>query len=169
MRISKKVVEAISMQEFEDAMAGYAKAALRENELMQIIETEMQHVRERYRGELAYLGEQKRCMMELIQTYCKEQKNTLFCKRRSLSTLYGTVGYRLGTPKLKTLRGVNWKLVLEKLREQLPDYVRRTEEPAKDLLLADRHKEKVAPRLREIGIEVVQDEIFFIELCKTAA
>jgi hypothetical protein len=31
------------------------------------------------------------------------------------------------------------------------------------MLLADRHNEKVAPLLLEIGVQVVQDELFYIE------
>jgi hypothetical protein len=150
MRISKKVVEAISVQQFDDAMAQYAKAALSENDILQLLEKEMNRIREKYAGELAHLGEQKKKTMELIETYCREQKSLLFCKRRSFNTLYGAVGFRMG-----------------KLKEQLPEYVRKTEEPAKDLLLADRYKERVALLLRDIGLEVVQEETFFIELKKT--
>ena len=57
---------------------------------------------------------------------------------------------------------------MEKLKEKLPGYVRSVDEPAKDLLLADRNKENVAPLLMELGIQVVQDELFYIER-KTAA
>jgi hypothetical protein len=31
------------------------------------------------------------------------------------------------------------------------------------MLLADRHKEQVAITLQEIGVQVVQDELFYIE------
>ena len=58
---------------------------------------------------------------------------------------------------------------MKKLREKLPAYVRITEEPAKDLLLADRHKDSVAPMLLEIGVQVVQDELFYIEPRQQAA
>lgn len=54
------------------------------------------------------------------------------------------------------------------MKTTLPDYVRTTEEPAKDMLLADRHKEHVATRLIDLGIEVVQDELFYIEAGKAA-
>ena len=167
MRISKKIVEAISPLQFHDAMAGYANTEKREAEIANLLETEMASIREKYAGELAYLDEQKKNMQEIIQTYCREQKETLFSKRRSLSTLYGTVGYRLGTPKLKPQRGSNWPAVLQQLKEKLPQYVRTTEEPAKDLLLADRNKEALAPLLKDIGLLVVQEETFFIELKKT--
>jgi hypothetical protein len=54
------------------------------------------------------------------------------------------------------------------LKEKLPAYIRTVEEPAKDLLLADRLKENVAPILVEIGVQAVQDELFYIETKKAA-
>jgi len=60
-------------------------------------------------------------------------------------------------------------MVLDRLKQQLPEYVRLNEEPAKDLLLADRNKESVAPFLRELGLQVVQDELFFIDMKKIQA
>jgi hypothetical protein len=74
----------------------------------------------------------------------------------------------LGTPRLKTLKGEKWDKVLQKLQEKLPAYVRTVQEPAKDLLIADRHKESVAPLLIQIGLQVVQDELFYIETKKAA-
>jgi hypothetical protein len=50
----------------------------------------------------------------------------------------------------------------------LPAYVRTTEEPAKDMLLADRNNALVAPLLISLGVEVVQDELFYIETNKAA-
>lgn len=167
MRLSKKVIEAVSPTQFHEAMAAYANAEESEREIDAMLQSEMARIREKYAGELAWLQEQKVSMAELIQTYCREQKSILFSKRRSLSTLYGTVGFRLGTPKLKTLKGSNWPSVLTQLKERLPQYVRTIEEPAKDLLLSDRTKEHLAPLLKEIGLQVVQEETFFIELKKS--
>ena len=49
------------------------------------------------------------------------------------------------------------------LKEFLPAYVRIEEEPAKDMLLADREKEDVAELFPKVGIFVDQDETFFVE------
>lgn len=105
--------------------------------------------------------------MEVVQTYCREQKEILFARRRSMGTIYGTLGFRMGMPKLKTVRGTNWDIVLQQLKAKLPTYVRTIEEPAKDMLLADRNKEQVGPLLRDLGLQIVQEETFFIELKKS--
>lgn len=154
------------MEQFEEAMAQYASAEAQEASIIALLDEEMARIRAKYTDELTYLQETKKQKHEVIYTYCREQKEKLFSKRRSIGTIHGAVGFRLGNPKLKTLRGTTWGKVIEKLKEQLPDYVRTTDEPAKDLLLADRSSEKVAPLLQEVGLQIVQEEIFYIELKK---
>jgi phage host-nuclease inhibitor protein Gam len=49
------------------------------------------------------------------------------------------------------------------VKEFLPGYVRTVEEITKDKLLADREAEKMPDDMARCGIQVVQDETFFIE------
>ena len=100
---------------------------------------------------------------------------------------HGTIGFRTGTPKLKTLKGFTWASALQLVKRFLPSYVRQAEEIAKDKLLADRDIEleplplhDLSPAevsssagvrsmrsvLSECGIEVVQDETFYVEAKK---
>ena len=90
---------------------------------------------------------------------------------------HGVIGFRTGTPKLKTLKGFTWASALELVKRFLPGYIRQTEEIAKDKLLADRYDEVDFPHsdgsgfvamplttaMGECGIQVVQDETFFVE------
>ncbi len=65
--------------------------------------------------------------------------------------------------KLKNLKGFTWASVTNLVKEFLPDYIRTTEELAKDKLLADREVPEVAKLFPKIGIQVVQDESFYVE------
>jgi phage host-nuclease inhibitor protein Gam len=92
---------------------------------------------------------------------------------------HGTIGFRTGTPKLKTLKGFTWASALELAKRFLPmTYIRQTEEIAKDRLLADRDLKEVAvydtptgdlrtatmiEAMAVCGIQVVQDEAFYVE------
>jgi len=105
----------------------------------------------------------KNAAYNTVQAYCKANKQHLFARRRSIGTQWGTAGFRLGTPRLKVTRGADWTTIVARLKEQLPAYVRTTEEPAKDLLLQHRHREEVAGTLLDIGLEIVQDDLFYIE------
>ena len=49
------------------------------------------------------------------------------------------------------------------MKEFLPEYIRVSEELAKDRLLADRDKEEVAEQLSKCGMTIVQDETFYVE------
>jgi phage host-nuclease inhibitor protein Gam len=167
-RNQKKSAININIAQFEEAMARYAEAEHREAEINISIEAAVNELMTGYEDELTCLAQGKNLAFGIIQAYCINNKESLFANRRSIGTLYGKAGFRLGTPRLKTTKGSTWKKVLDELKTTLPDYVRTTEEPAKDMLLADRHKEHVATRLIALGIEVVQDELFYIEAGKAA-
>ena len=158
----------MSIAQFEQAMSRYAAAERREAEINRTVEAEVNELLEKYQDELACLAQGKAIAFETVQSYCISNKDSLFAKRRSIGTVDAIAGFRLGTPRLKTARTGDWKKVLTGLREKLPAYVRNVEEPAKDLLLADRNQEHVAPVLVELGIQVVQDELFYIETKKAA-
>ena len=98
-----------------------------------------------------------------MQTYATENKDTLFSKKKSLESAHGIIGFRTGNPKLKNRKGFTWAAVTNLCKEFLPDYIRTTEELAKDKLLADRDVPEVAEQFAHIGVEVVQDESFYVE------
>jgi len=76
---------------------------------------------------------------------------------------HGIIGFRTGTPKLATRKGYTWGAILTLVKEFLPSYIRTSEEVAKDRILADRDSEDVAVLLPKVGIEVKQDETFYVE------
>ena len=86
-----------------------------------------------------------------------------FLQKKSMETAHGVLGFRTGTPKLKTRKGFTWAAVLELLKEFNPAYVRTSEEVAKDKLLADRENEDMPELMQKVGIKVEQDETFFVE------
>jgi phage host-nuclease inhibitor protein Gam len=163
-RISKKVIGGIDIIQFEEALSQYADADARESEIITKLERDMKRIKSNHLDELNYLTAKKKQTLEVVETYCREQKSKIFNKKRTLHTIYGAVGFRLGNPKLKTPRGSSWNLILQTLKEKLPAYIRVTEEPAKDLLIADRHKDMVATVLQDMGLQVIQDEIFFVDI-----
>lgn len=132
------------------------------------IHTEMDEritlIRTEYEGRLAQIELEFERQIALARDWA-EANPSEFGKFKSLDLVHGTVGWRTGTPKLKTLTGWTWDRVLEALKN-IPKfaarYIRRKEEVNKDALIADR--EALQPEdLRAIGVKVVQDETFFIE------
>ncbi|MBE2288908.1 MAG: host-nuclease inhibitor Gam family protein [Chitinophagaceae bacterium] len=158
----------VTQEQFEEAIQHYAEAERREAEIGRIIEAEVNEVLSKYEDERLCLSQGKLIAFGIARIYCSENKEALFSKRRSVGTMHGLAGFRLGTPALRLQKGTNWNNVLATLKEKLPEYVRITEEPAKALLLADRNTEKVAPVLVELGLQVVQEDLFYIEAGKAA-
>lgn len=168
MKTKERKALMVTQVQFEEAMQRYAAAERREAEIGKMIELEVNEVLGKYEDELLCLSQGKQIAFCIARSYCDSNKTELFSRRRSVGTMHGIAGFRLGTPALRLQKGANWNKVLEALKEKLPEYVRITEEPAKSMLLADRNTEKVAPVLMELGLQVVQEDLFYIETGKAA-
>lgn len=160
----KKVVHtAVTNDEMEAAFTEFATADAKIQKLNATMDVEFTRIRDKYADQIANLTEIKDKAFDVIQAFATDHKDDLFTKRKSIETIHGTFGFRTGTPKLKLLKGFTWASTTTMLREFLPGYLRVTEEPAKDKLLADRDNDEVAALLPKVGISVVQDETFFVE------
>ena len=162
-REKKTVYSGITSEQMEQAFADYAKADARQQKITAEMDVAMTKIREKWQDELQKLTETKDNAFDVMQAYAMENRDELFSKRKSLETTHGTIGFRTGTPKFKTLKGFTWNAVVEKMKEFLPGYVRTREEANKEKLLADRESEEVVALFPKVGITVVQDETFFVE------
>lgn len=165
-RVKKVIHSGITSEQMETAFAEYAAADARLAKINATMDEQITRIREKYSPDISKLTETMEKSFEIVQAFAVENKEDLFSKKKSMDGAHGTFGFRTGTPKLKALKGFTWGAVKNLLKEFLPDYIRVTEEPAKDKLLADRETEEVASNMAKCGITVVQDETFFIELKK---
>lgn len=162
-RAKKTIISGISREQAEQAFADYASADAQVQNLTSKMDLEMTRIREKYADKLAELNETKEKNFDVLHSYAMENKDELFCKRKSMESAHGTFGFRTGTPKLKNLKGFTWAAVTNLVKELMPDYIRTSEELAKDRLLADRTLPEVAEMFPKIGVQVVQEETFFVE------
>ncbi|HHT23146.1 MAG TPA: hypothetical protein GXZ87_07545 [Bacteroidales bacterium] len=161
---TKKIVHTgVTSEQMEQAFSDYAIADARAAKINAGIDEQMTKIREKWADELAKLTERKEKAFDIMQTWAMENRDEVFAKRKSYESTHGTIGFRTGTPKLKTLRGFTWASVTNLLKEFLPSYVRISEEPAKDKLLADRDVPETAELFEKCGFSVVQDETFYVE------
>lgn len=162
-REKKVVVSGVTRDQMEEAFGVFAFADAKMQGINAAMDAEITKIRERNADELAKWQQQKDASLEVLQTYATENRDELFSKKKSMETAHGVLGFRTGTPKLKTRKGFTWAAVLELLRQFNPAYVRTTEEIAKDKLLADRDEEEMPELMQKVGIKVEQDETFFVE------
>lgn len=162
-REKKVIITGVTRESAEDAFGAYAKADAQSAKITADIELQCAKIREKYANKLAELEGEKEKAFDTLQAYATENQAELFTKKKSLEMTHGVIGFRTGTPKLKTLKGFTWASALQLVKEFLPGYLRQTEEIAKDKLLADRDVEDIVPQMNKCGIQVVQDETFYVE------
>ena len=176
-RQKKTVISGVTREAADVAFATYAKADASINKIQAEIELQCAKIREKWQEKLTALCAERDGAFDVLQAFATEHQAELFTKKKSLEMAQGTIGFRTGTPKLKTLKGFTWASALELVKTFLPSsYIRKTEEVAKDKLLADRDLDEVDVRDRIVktpmtmkeamakcGIQVVQDETFYVE------
>ena len=175
-RQKKTIISGVTRESADVAFATYAKADASINKIQAEIELQCAKIREKWQDKLATLTTERDQAFDTLQAWATENQAELFAKRKSLEMAHGVIGFRTGTPKLRTLKGFTWASALELVKTFMPNYLRKTEEIAKDKLLADREADTV--RLKEgeskkdvsmsyamakCGIQVIQDETFFVE------
>lgn len=167
-RIKKTIITGVTREQMEEAFGQYALADAEVQSITASMDQQFVAIREQHADRLAMLEEQKSKALEVMQVFATENREELFSKRKSMETAHGVIGFRTGTPKLKTKKGFTWAAVLELLRKFGKDYIRATEEIAKDKLLADRDSDECQQLMDDCGIMVAQDETFYVEPKKEA-
>lgn len=162
-REKKVIVTGVTRECAEEAFATYAKADAQSAKITAEIELACAKIREKYAGKLAELEGEKEKAFDTLQAFAVENQPELFSKKKSLEMVHGVIGFRTGTPKLKTLKGFTWASALNLVKEFLPQFIRTTEEVAKDKLLADRAVDGMEEAMAKCGIRVDQDETFYVE------
>lgn len=151
----------------EKVMAVYADADAKLEQITSKMDEEIIKIREAKAAELQDLTEKRDTAFKQLQMY-GESHPDLFTKKKSFNMSQGLIGFRTGTPKLKTKKGFTWAAVLKLLGvdELGKSYIKTVEQPMKDKLIADRENDAVQVLLPKVGIEVVQEEAFYVELKK---
>lgn len=164
-REKKPVLEPKSSEQAEAVMAEYATADAKIAEINAQMDQRITKIREEYADQLQELTDTRDEKFLQLQLFAETNK-LLFEKKKSIDMAHGVIGFRTGTPKLKLLKGFTWAAVINLLKDKLPTYVRTIEEPAKDKLLADREIPEVFSIFPKVGIQVGQDETFYVDLKK---
>lgn len=166
MRKTAKVETPVTEAEYNSALATFSDSSAKLRVINAELEEAINKLREAKATEIATLTAVQSESFETVQKYCVDNSEILFAKKKSIETVFGTVGLRTGNPTLKTLaKGITWAMVLENIKNaKLKGYIRTSEEVDKEKLLADRTDPKVFKKFQTLGIKVVQSEAFYIEL-----
>lgn len=118
-------------------------------------------IRQESEGTIDELTKRNEALSGLLQHWA-ENNVAEFGGKKSIEFIHGRLGFRTGTPKLKTLAGWTWDRVLSVLAEAL--YIRTKREVDKEKILSLYGEKILADAdLRAFGVKVVQEESFFVE------
>ena len=162
-RKKKTIISGISRDEMEEAMHSYAIADAQQRALTAEMDGRLSAIREEYSQRLADLDTEKDEAFEKLQAFATENRDEHFSKRKSMETTHGTIGFRTGNPQLRPGKGMTWAGILELLKLKGQNYIRTTEEVAKDKLLAERELDECQLVMEACHISVVQKETFYVE------
>ena len=138
---------------------------LNEQLLNASLDAELQAVRDSYSARFNTLAEALSEKLEAARIWA-EANPAEFARRRSIEFTHGSIGFRTGAPKLKTLAKRKWDGVLQELRGAVwgAAYIRVKEEVNKEQIIADISMRTLSEAdLRQAGARVVQEELFFVD------
>jgi len=149
----------------EELVGEIAALTIEQRKLTAEMDRQVQAVREKYD---VHLGELKKLVEEktTVAQAWAEANPAEFGKRKSIDFMHGQVGFRTGTPKLATLKKWTWLMVQKALGLTTwgIGYIRTKETVDKEALLASYSQKLLSPEdVHSIGLEVVQEESFFVE------
>lgn len=148
-------------KEANEVFNKYAKASADLSVLQANLEKEIAAIREEYEPRISQLTEEADKHYERLQLFA-EKNEELFDKNRSIKMTHGQIGFRLGTPALKTEKGFTWAAVAKLVEDKIPDYLKVTKSVDRKKIISDR--EKLGDLLEKVGCKVVQTETFFVKL-----
>lgn len=124
-------------------------------------EAAIKAIDERCGPELDAINKQLEEKAQLLEVW-SVNNTTEFNGKKSLETIHGFIGWRIGQPKIKKIRGYDAECTLNALKDLLPEYIRVKEEANNQAIIADR--EKIGPdKLALCGIKIAQEEVFYVE------
>ncbi len=158
IRLTKSVVA--SRAHAETLLGDIAAQTAQLNALKAELDTEVTAVRQKFEGRIDGLGKQLEQKSGLLQQWAEGAPEE-FKDKKSIDFLHGRIGFRTGTPKLKTLAGWTFDRVLSVIDSM---WVRVTQTVDKEALLAAYASgELTDAALRVSGMKVVQEEAFFVD------
>ena len=161
-RIKKKVISNVSIEQAQEASARYAEISNRLLKTEADINERINKVKDQYQDEITQLTNELGQYFEVLEVYAKEQKVN-WGKRKSLELLHSIIGFRTGTHKVTKDKKFTWEGIVELVKEKFPTLIRTKTELDKEAIIAIRDDEDFLKLKKSCYVDVVQDELFYVE------
>ena len=157
-------VESPEQREIAVAVANYAmkSAALTQGNVS--LNQDLVETRDRHEAELKTLKPDRDDALSAVQKIAESNRKKLFIRTKCLRTSFGVVGFRKKRMTFSLKPGETTEKVLQRLKQRRPDLVVTKEVVSKNRLYAARHDEGFRELMDEVGLQINEDENFYVKL-----
>ena len=146
----------------ESVLGEIRDLSIRKSRLLADREEERQRLEENCKDALAILDDKINSKSESLRTWA-EMNPEEFGKRRSLDLTHGSIGWRIGMPKLVKKVKAKWDDLVEVVGERLgASFVRVKKEVNREAIL-DARSMLDPVQLRACGLAIEQEDAFYVE------
>ncbi len=155
----------ITRDQCAEEVRKYAETQNHINALDAKMNKEILAIKERFESQIEELKQKAKVHAKLIEGWAMDNPDEFPADKKSVDFPCGTIGHRTGTPTVSTIGGWTLGRALKVLISRGDArFVATKESLSKEAILTAFRKKEVSPEwLREVGLEVRQNEKFFIE------
>ncbi|MDB6111288.1 MAG: Mu Gam family protein [Pedosphaera sp.] len=167
-RIKQPVLAAKSREEVESLVNEISLATINLVRLTATKDARLLAINESFATQAKVINDAVAVKTLAVQLWA-ETNPTEFAKRKSIDFPSGVIGFRTGTPAVKTISKWSLEKALEAMRSKFSAWrifirVKVVREIDKDAIIAAFTAEKItAEKLAVVGLRVVQDEVFYVQ------
>jgi phage host-nuclease inhibitor protein Gam len=165
-RIKPSLIEIDTREDAERHVGVASGLQLQINRLKIEMDTELLAIRKRYEGMLDMRERELDRVALSLESWANRNPQEFPAGRKSIEFVHGIVGFRTGTPKVKKGKKFPSLEAIAEVMASLPwarKYIKRQVSTVnKEALIADRDV-LTAEQLNTLGLQIVQDESFYIE------
>lgn len=161
-KVTRPTEALTSRADAQTALESYSKAEAKLKKIEATIEEKCQKVREQYTLDIEDHQSKMKQQFDLLQDFAEHNPDE-FKDSRSIDLAHGTIGFRTGKHQLKTKKGFTWDAVINLMKVKAKTFLRTKIEVDKQALINNREDKKVVKLMDSIGVEVVQEESFYVD------
>lgn len=162
-RLKKNAGEMLTRTDVEQYVQELRQLAIAEQKVLADKNAAVAEIEARCAPALEQIATSKKQLLPLIESWALANPD-LFAKKKSIEFTHGTIGFRLGTPKLALLsRKFTWESALEAVQHWLPNFIRNAPEIDKAALIAQRDEPVIQETLTKCGLKVTNVQSFFVD------
>lgn len=155
----------ISREGMDAAVADIVNLKLEITKETAEMEKEIAAIQKKYQPKILALSEAVETKEVGVMLFCEKNRDTLFPQKKSLELLVAEVGFEMNPPKVEKRRSKeSWGVIAKRLLT-LPwgeSYVREADPEVDKQALISNRKTLTAEQLKEAGVDIIQEEQFFI-------